>query len=59
LNIKEALNIIANLGGYENKQKDKMPGYQIIWNGMQKLNTMKMFMRCIKSSGYTINFSCE
>ncbi len=59
MNIKDALNIIANLGGYENKKKDKMPGYQIIWNGMQKLNTMKIFMTHIKSSGHTINLLRE
>jgi len=58
MNIKETLNIIANLGGYENKPKNKMPGYQIIWNGMEKLKMMKFLMEVLKSNGYEIQLLC-
>ncbi len=45
---------MSNLGGYENKQKDKMPGYQIIWNGMDKLKTMTFLLKAARANGYEL-----
>ena len=48
--INEAIKIIALLGGYQGRKCDKHPGFQIIWNGLEKLYSMVFTIELFKEN---------
>ena len=40
LNVHEFFYALARLGGHQNRRRDKLPGWQILWRGWQKLQAM-------------------
>ena len=50
-NINDAIKIIATLGGKQEHQSNKPSGYQIIWNGLERLYSMVFTIELLKENG--------
>jgi len=49
-NIKQAIGIIAYLGGYLNRKNDPPPGHQILWKGYSAFQFIKYGFMLAKQS---------
>ena len=46
--LREAVRMIAKLGGFLGRKSDKEPGTMTLWRGLQRLDNMVDFYKVIK-----------
>jgi hypothetical protein len=47
--LKEAVYLLARLGGFLGRKGDGEPGVKVLWRGLQKLNEGLLFVECFRS----------
>jgi len=56
LKMKDAIVIVAKMGGYFGRKSDDAPGFITIWRGMRKLSEIVEVIKMIKEKGKTCGY---